>query len=73
MEVMSPDAVPGHEAETASRLAAIVESSADAILGKTLAGVITSWNAGAEHIYGYTAAEIVGRNVSELIPPDPGW
>ena len=67
---MSPDAVPGHEAETASRLAAIVESSADAILGKTLDGVITSWNAGAEHIYGYTAGEIVGRNVSELIPPD---
>ena len=70
MEVIGPDAVPGHEAETAARLAAIVESSADAILGKTLDGVITSWNAGAEHMYGYTASEIVGRNVSELIPPD---
>ena len=70
MRAEGPDAVPGHEAETASRLAAIVESSADAILGKTLEGVMTSWNAGAEHIYGYTAGEIVGHNVSELIPPD---
>ena len=70
MEVIGPDAVPGHEAETAARLAAIVESSADAIIGTTLDGVITSWNAGAEHMYGYAAGEIVGRNVSELIPPD---
>ena len=70
MRAEGPDAAPGHEAELASRLAAIVESSADAILGKTLEGVMTSWNAGAEHIYGYTADEMIGHNVSELIPPD---
>jgi PAS domain S-box-containing protein len=54
----------------ASRLAAIVESSADAIIGKTLDGTITSWNAGAQHMYGYAAAEVVGHNVSVIIPPD---
>ncbi len=59
-----------HAFEVASRLAAIVESSDDAIIGKTLTGVITSWNAGAERMYGYSAAEIVGHSVSELIPPD---
>jgi two-component system cell cycle sensor histidine kinase/response regulator CckA len=53
----------------ASMLAAIVESSADAIIGKTLDGVITSWNAGAEQMYGYSASEIVGRPVSLLVPP----
>jgi len=59
-----------HEAEARSRLAAIVASSQDAIIGKTLEGVITSWNAAAADIYGYTAAEVVGRNVSVLFPPD---
>jgi PAS domain S-box-containing protein len=52
------------------RLAAIVESSDDAIIGKTLDGVITSWNAGAERIYGYSASEVVGRNITLLAPPD---
>jgi PAS domain S-box-containing protein len=51
------------------RLAAIVESSTDAIIGKTLEGVITSWNAGAQRMYGYTAEEAVGRSVSMLLPP----
>jgi two-component system cell cycle sensor histidine kinase/response regulator CckA len=52
----------------ASRVAAIVESSADAIIGKTLDGTITSWNSGAERMYGYPAEEVVGHNVSTLVP-----
>src|SRR5262245_24392146 len=56
--------------ETSLRLAAIVESSADAILGTTLDGLITAWNQGAERVFGYTAAEVRGKPVSLLIPPD---
>src|SRR2546421_1578651 len=51
-------------------LAAVVASSHDAILTKTLDGIITSWNAGAERLYGYTAAEAIGQSVTLLIPPD---
>ena len=50
-------------------LASIVESSDDAIITKTSKGVITSWNRGAERIYGFSADEVVGRPVSILIPP----
>ncbi|HKW27193.1 MAG TPA: PAS domain S-box protein, partial [Terriglobales bacterium] len=50
-------------------LAAIVESSDDAILSKDLDGIIHSWNKGAERIYGYSAAEMMGRHVSSLVPP----
>jgi PAS domain S-box-containing protein len=52
------------------RLAAIVESSGDAILTKTLDGIILTWNAAAERMYGYSAQEIIGRPVSILVPPD---
>ena len=52
------------------RLSAIVESSDDAIISKTLDGIIVSWNKGAERLYGYTAKEIVGKPLSILIPPD---
>jgi PAS domain S-box-containing protein len=52
------------------RLAALIASSNDAIIGKSLDGVILTWNAAAERLYGYTAAETVGRSIRMLSPPD---
>jgi len=54
----------------ASHLAAIVESSDDAIISKTLEGIILTWNKGAERIFGYTSHEVIGKSVLILIPPD---
>ena len=63
--------------DLASHLAAIVETSDDAIIGKSLDGTIVSWNSGAERLYGYTAEEVIGRPVALLVPPDRadelGW
>ena len=57
-------------AEMKDQLAAIVESSDDIIASKTLDGIITSWNKGAERILGYTADEVIGKHVSMLMPPE---
>jgi PAS domain S-box-containing protein len=52
------------------RLVEIVESSSDAIIGKTVGGIITDWNNGAQKLYGYTAQEALGQSVNILLPPD---
>src|ERR1700719_2327246 len=56
--------------DSQNRLALIVDSSQDAIIGKNLDGIITHWNRGAEHTYGHTAAVMVGRAVVVVLPPE---
>ena len=56
--------------EKQSLLASIVENSDDAIISKTLNGIITTWNNGAERVFGYTETETIGKHISILIPPD---
>ena len=64
------DAAPPSDDVGRSWLAAIVESSEDAIISKTLEGVITSWNAAAERLYGYKAEEVLGKHISTTVPPE---
>jgi PAS domain S-box-containing protein len=56
--------------ETAALLGAIIESSYDAIVGKNLNSIVTSWNSGAEKLFGYSAAEMIGRSIVQIIPSD---
>ena len=64
--------VSGSKAAEAAtlRLAAIVASASDAIVGKTTDGIITSWNAAAERLFGYTEAEVLGHSIFMLVPPE---
>jgi PAS domain S-box-containing protein len=68
---LNSEATERREAEATSRLGAeIVRSASDAVMTKTLEGVITSWNSGAEAIFGYTAKEAIGRPVLMFVPPE---
>ena len=58
-----------HSAEVQARMAAIVDSSDDAIIGESLDGIITNWNKGAERLFGYTSEEVIGSPVLMLFPP----
>ncbi|MGH9515086.1 MAG: PAS domain-containing sensor histidine kinase [Terriglobales bacterium] len=57
-------------AEVRGRLAAVIESSEDAIISKTLSGIITGWNPGAKRLFGYSSSEAVGKPMRMLLPPD---
>lgn len=74
LEHQTADMAPGSAGETAdltaARLAAIVAWSGDAIIGKGLDGMVTSWNAGAVRIFGWSAEEMLGQSITRIIPPE---
>src|SRR5262249_15549408 len=53
-----------------SRLGAVIDSAEDAVVSKTLESVVLSWNPGAERLFGYTAAEMIGRPITVIFPPE---
>src|SRR5947208_1259415 len=65
---MAIDAIP--PLNQTALLKAIIESSDDAIISKNLDGIVTSWNGGAERMFGWTSAETLGRSIRLIIPPD---
>src|SRR5690348_910138 len=67
---VKPDTSQTTAAEAQARLAAIVTGSEDAIVAKTLNGIVTAWNPAAERLLGYTADEIVGRSILAIVPPE---
>lgn len=69
-EKLAPESFEHAQEIVQARLAAIVESSDDAILSKTLDGAIQTWNLGAQNLFGYTAAEAVGRHITLIIPEE---
>ena len=70
LQLRSAQANISPERQRAAEFAAIVEASQDAILAKDLEGVITSWNGGAERLYGWSAEEAVGQHISLVIPSE---
>jgi PAS domain S-box-containing protein len=58
------------EGERAAHLVSLIDAAGDAIISKTISGLVQTWNKGAEHLYGYSASEMIGRDMTVLLPPD---